>query len=162
MAKVKADLPPPPLPSSQWPWGAENDVREKLIRRRQMDAKLNQRKADPKNPALPSAALLDFIGPAHTSEELRLPMPPLPPGHEADLESFQTRSQLAKVAERSDPEYRRMGDLALAHLSAPPERVERLRALLAREAQMLQFVGRHQRLLDEVMRKMREEQELEF
>lgn len=35
------------------------------------------------SPSLASAALLDFIGPAHSAEGLRLPMPAGPAGHDA-------------------------------------------------------------------------------
>ena len=78
--------------SPMWPWGGPRAVREKLVDRNQFKAL--RKKGDPKNPALASAELLDFIGPAHSAEELRLPMPPAPAGHDADVESYTDRPHL--------------------------------------------------------------------
>jgi hypothetical protein len=66
MAKI-SQQPPAPL----WPWGGPRSVRERLVDPKQLDRK--SRKGDPKNPALASAALLEFLAPAHSSEEVRLP-----------------------------------------------------------------------------------------
>ena len=73
MAKINNQPPKAPL----WPWGGPRSVREKLVDPTQFDRKKKLKKTgNPKSPALASAALLDFIGPAHSSEELRLPTPP--------------------------------------------------------------------------------------
>ncbi|MFZ5470405.1 MAG: hypothetical protein ACOZIN_13290 [Myxococcota bacterium] len=156
MAKINQQ-PPAPM----WPWGGPRSVREKLVDPAQLERKKKAGKGDPKNPALASAALLDFIGPAHSSEELRLPMPPHPEGHDADLEGFTDRPHLASVAERSDPEDRRALERSLARVNAPADRVERLKALLGREAQMLQLVGQLRQEVEEIVRRMREEQSSE-
>ncbi len=94
MAKINQQPPRAPL----WPWGGPRTVREKLVDPSQLDRKKKTKAGNPKNPALASSALLDFIGPAHSSEELRLPLPPMPFGHEADLERFSDRPHLASVA----------------------------------------------------------------
>src|SRR5690349_14596825 len=138
MAKINPNLPRAP----QWPWGGPRSVREKLVDPAQLDRKKAKKKGDPKNPALASAALLDFIGPPHSAEELRLPLPPSPDGHDADTAALLDGPQLESVAERAGEEQRRSLDRALAGLKAPPDRIDRLKALLAREAQMLTLVGR--------------------
>ncbi|HSP80028.1 MAG TPA: hypothetical protein VLQ93_15975 [Myxococcaceae bacterium] len=154
MAKINSQPPRTPL----WPWGGPRSVREKLVDPSQFDRK--KRKAgNPKNPALASAALLDFIGPAHSSEELRLPTPPHPEGHDADLESLSDRPFLGSVAGRAEGEQRQLLERGLARINAPPERMERLKGLLQREAQMLSLVGQlHEEIL-EIQRRMREEQQ---
>src|SRR6185369_17960382 len=82
MAKINQNPPRTPM----WPWGGPRSVRERLVDPAQFDRKKQARKAgNPKSPALASAALLDFIGPAHSADELRLPLPPYPEGHDADL-----------------------------------------------------------------------------
>jgi hypothetical protein len=130
----------PQQPKAQaWPWGIQRDVRARLVDRTQFDRKA-KKKGDPKNPALASAALLEFLGPAHSAEEIRLPMPPGPTGHDADLEGYSDRAPLASVAERlaesSQHELRR----GLQSVNAPADRVNRLQALLNREASMLELV----------------------
>src|SRR5579863_7140672 len=98
MAKL-TNFPPRAPP---WPWGGPRSVRERLVDPSQFDRKKKAKKAgNPKSPALPSTELLDFIGPAHSSDELRLPMPPHPQGHDADLSGFNERPLLQGVAERS-------------------------------------------------------------
>lgn len=154
MAKINPNLPRAP----QWPWGGPRSVREKLVDPAQVDRKRAKKKGDPKNPALASAALLDFIGPAHSAEELRLPMPPMPEGHEADTAALLDGPQLSSVAERGGDDQRRQLDRALAGLKAPPDRIERLKALLSREAQMLTLVGRISDEMKEIDRRRREEQ----
>jgi hypothetical protein len=154
MAKINPNLPRAP----QWPWGGPRSVREKLVDPAQLDRKKAKKKGDPKNPALASAALLDFIGPAHSAEELRLPLPPFPEGHDADTHALQDGPQLSSVAERGGDESRKQLDRALTALRAPADRVERLKALLAREAQMLSLVGRISEEIKEIDRRRREEQ----
>lgn len=152
MAKI--NQPRTPL----WPWGGPRSVNDRLVRPAELDRKKAGKKADPRNPALASAALLDFIGPAHSSDELRLPLPPPPPGHEADLEGFSDRPHLQSVAERADAASRTAIERALSRLNAGQERVDRLRALLAREAQMLGLVSQLNAEVEEIYRRMREEQ----
>ncbi len=155
MAKI--NQPPPRVPL--WPWGGPKSVRERLVDPAQLDrAKKKGRKGDPRNPALASAELLDFIGPAHTSDELRLPLPPGPKGHDADLAAFQDRPYLGTVAQRAGEEQTRALEKHLARVSAPPERLERMRALLAREQQMLDLVTDLHSEVEEIQRRMREEQ----
>lgn len=155
MAKI--NNPPPRAPL--WPWGGPKSVRERLVDPSQLErAKKKGRKGDPKNPALPTAELMDFIGPAHTSEELRLPLPPHPRGHDADLAAFTDRPHLQAVTERAGQEQTRALEKGLARLNAPAERVDRLRALLAREGQMLELIGDLHADVDEIQRRMREEQ----
>ncbi len=156
MAKINNQPPRAPL----WPWGGPRSVREKLVDPSQFDRK--KRKAgNPKSPALASAALLDFIGPAHSSEEIRLPEPPLPKGHEADLEGMSDRPYLGSVAGRAEGEQRQQLERSLGRINAPPERMERLKGLLQREAQMLALVGQVHAEVQEIQRRMREEQQEE-
>jgi hypothetical protein len=157
MAKINHS-PPAPL----WPWGGPRSVRERLVEPGQLDRKKKAgKKGDPKNPALASAALLEFIGPAHSSEELRLPIPPHPDGHDADLEGFQDRQFLQTVAKRNASESRRALDRGLARLNAPQDRIDRLRALVGREAQMLSLVAQLCDEVAEIQRRIREEQKHE-
>ncbi|EPX58089.1 hypothetical protein D187_004378 [Cystobacter fuscus DSM 2262] len=156
MAKINNQPPRAPL----WPWGGPRAVREKLVEPSQFDRK--KRKAgNPKNPALASAALLDFIGPAHSSEELRLPTPPQPRGHDADLEGFSDRPFLGSVAGRADTEQRQLLERSLSLINTTPERMERLKGLLQREAQMLSLVSQVHADIQDIQRRMREEQQEE-
>lgn len=145
----------------QWPWGGPRSVREKLVERSQLERKNVRKKGDPKNPSLASAALLDFIGPAHSAEELRLPMPAGPAGHDAELEGFFDRPYLSSAAERLEEHQRGALERGLTGLRAPPERVERLKALLQREAQMLELVGTVSQDMAEIERRRRDEQSAE-
>lgn len=154
MAKINQQAPRGPA----WPWGGPTTVKEKLVNRAQLEKKNVRKKGDPKNPALASAALLDSINPAHSAEELRLPMPPMPAGHEADVESYTDRSRLSTVAERMQDEQRAMLESGLQAVRAPPDRVDRLKSLLARENQMLVLVNSLATDMDEIQRRMREEQ----
>lgn len=153
MAKVGGQQPRAP----SWPWGGPREVRGKLVDRAQLERKNVRKKGDPKNPALASAALLDFIGPAHSAEEIRLPMPPGPAGHDADLESYTDRGPLSSVAERMSEANEEALQRGLTTLRAPPDRVERLKSLLAREAQMLDLVNGVSNDMAEIERKRREE-----
>jgi hypothetical protein len=70
---------------------------------RRSSAARTKKKGDPKNPSLASAALLDFIGPAHSAEELRLPMPAdAPRGMTPTSRVFSTVPYLSTVAERHE------------------------------------------------------------
>ena len=154
MAKIN-NQPPAPL----WPWGGPRSVRERLVDRTQLNRKDTKKSGNPKNPALASAALLDFIGPAHSSEEVRLPAPPQPKGNDAPLEGFSDRPYLGSVAGRADGEQRQQLERSLGRINAPPERMERLKGLLQREAQMLALVGQVHAEIQEIQRRMREEQQ---
>lgn len=136
MAKINE--PPPHI--AAWPWGGPQSVRERLIDRAQLEKKT--RTGNPKAPALASAALLDFIGPPHSSEEMRLPLPPHPEGHDADLENFLDRPYLHSVAKRQGEGGPQSMERSLSSLNTSPERVDRLKALLKREATMLDVVGK--------------------
>lgn len=138
----------------QWPWGGPRAVRERLVDRAQLDRKV-KKKGDPKNPALASAALIDFIGPAHSAEELRLPMPPMPRGHEADVDGFLDRGHLATASENASQTMQSLMSDALAQVRAAPDRVERLKSLLQREAQMLTLVSSVTNDMAEIERRRR-------
>ncbi len=155
MAKINQQPPRAPL----WPWGGPRSVRERLVDPKQLErAKKKGRTSDPKNPALASAELLDFIGPAHSSDELRLPLPPPPKGHDADLAAFNDRPFLGSVSERAGEAQTLALEENLARIQAAPERLDRMRALIAREQQMVELVGELTREVDEIQRRMREEQ----
>src|SRR5688500_7053355 len=96
-------LPPqrPPLPAPTWPWGGPRSVRERLVDPSQLDRRKGK-KGDPKNPPLASFALLEFMGPGHTSEELRLPEPAMPTGYDAELAGFADAPHLEALAARAD------------------------------------------------------------
>ncbi|MGA9520776.1 MAG: hypothetical protein WBV82_04885 [Myxococcaceae bacterium] len=155
MAKINPQPPRVPL----WPWGGPKSVRERLVDPSQLDRKKKSgRKPDPKNPALPSAELLDFIGPGHTSEELRLPLPPNPRGHDADLEAFNDRPHLGSALMRAGEDQTRALEKGLDRLNASADRLDRLRALIGREQQMLAMVAQLNDDVEEIQRRMREEQ----
>lgn len=154
MAKINNQPPRAPL----WPWGGPRSVREKLVDPSQVDRRKLKKSGNPKNPALASAALLDFIGPAHSSEEMRLPSPPNPRSNDAPLEGYSDRPHLESVAERSETDQRRLLERGLTKINAPPDRMDRLKALLQREAQMLTLVGQVHSEVAEIQRRMREEQ----
>jgi len=128
-----------------------------LVERSQLTTK-TKKKGDPRNPALASAALLDSIGPAHSAEELRLPMPPAPPGHDADVEGYSDRPFLSTVAERLREQRQAQVEAGLNEIRAAPDRVDRLRALLQREASMLELVDQVSEDMAEVERRRRQEQ----
>lgn len=153
MAKIGGQQPRAPA----WPWGGPREVRGKLVDRTQLERKNVRKKGDPKNPALASTALLDFIGPAHSAEELRLPLPPGPAGHDADVEGYLDRGPLTSVAERLAEQNQEALQRGLGTLRAAPDRVERMKALLARESQMLDLISSVSSDMAEIERKRREE-----
>jgi hypothetical protein len=150
MARINNQPPKTPI----WPWGGPRSVRERLVDASQVDRKKLRKTGNPKNPALASAALLDFIGPAHSSEELRLPLPPHPGGHDADLEGFSDRPHLASVAGRGNEDQRRMLERGLSKVNAAPDRLDRLKALLQRESAMLTLVDQVNEETKEIIRQM--------
>jgi hypothetical protein len=138
-----------------WPWGGPRSVREKLVDPAQLDRKKALKKTgNPKTPALASAALLDFIAPAHSSEELRLPLPPHPEGHDADVETFLDRPHLITVAGRHEGDSKRALERGLSKVNASPERMERMKALLSREGEMLNMVDHVAQEMREILRLM--------
>lgn len=155
MAKINQQPPPTPM----WPWGGPRSVRERLVGRAELDrTKKTGKKGDPKAPALASAALLEFIAPAHSSEEMRMPMPPAPGGHDADLESFLDRPYLQSMGKRGSSEQKRDLERGLARVNAAPDRVDRLKALLGRETQMLNLVEKVGADMQEILHQMWEAQ----
>jgi hypothetical protein len=158
MAKIN-NPPPGPPKTPMFPWGGPRSVRERLVDPTQFDRKKKSgRKADPRKPPLASTALLDFMGPGDTSEELRLPPPSLPSGHDADEEGFNDRAFLGTVAKRGADVAGQLLERSLARVRATPERLERIKALLGREQQMLALIGELSQLVDLVDRQRREEQ----
>ena len=155
MGKIKE----PPSHRPVFPWGGPRSLRERLVDPSQLErVKTKARKGDPKNPALPSAALMEFIGPPHSAEELRLPWPPQPPGLGAELSSFVDRSHLQAAVERGSEEATVALHGALGRVSAAPERTDELVALLGREQRMLERLTQLQAELVEIQRRVREEQ----
>ncbi len=154
MAKINQQPKAP-----QWPWGGPGSVRSKLVNRAQLGVKGAKKKGDPKNPALASAALLDSIGPAHSADELRLPMPPMPAGHGADVDGVLDRPHLSTVAERMNEQRRAALERGLSQVRAAPERMDRLKSLLQRESAMLELVDRLRFEMAEIERMRREEQQ---
>lgn len=148
-------------PQSIWPWGSRAQVRGRLVHRNQIDAKRDRRKGNMRNPALASAALWKWINPPATSDELRLALPPLPPGHDADETAMLDRPFLQSVAERGSADERRNLEHAFKQLTAPAERTERLKALLARESAMLELVGKFHQQVSDIDRMRRVEQSSE-
>jgi hypothetical protein len=142
-----------------WPWGGPRSIRERLVDPTQFDKKKKLKKlGNPKNPSLASMALLDWIGPGHTAEEMRLPLPPFPEGHDADLEGRNDLPNLGQVAERGSPQERQTLERNLARINVPQDRLERMKALLSRESQMLGLIGHLSEDMKEINRKMKEEQ----
>jgi hypothetical protein len=138
-----------------WPWGGPRTVRERLVDPAQLDRKKALKKlGNPKAPALASSALLEFIAPAHSSEELRLPLPVAPEGHDADVETFLDRPHLITVASRQDADTKRGLERGMARLTATPDRLERMKALLNREGQMLTVVDQVAKEMREILRLM--------
>jgi hypothetical protein len=142
-----------------WPW--PRNVREKLVERAQLDrAKLkNGKRGDPKNPPLASAALLDFMGPGHTSEELRFPMPPDPRQADANPHDVSDQPALATMMTKGDPSANEGLSRLLGRLQADPRRMEQLKGLLSREAGMLKIMARVSADLEEIQRRIKDEQQ---
>ncbi|MDP1828194.1 MAG: hypothetical protein Q8L48_33270 [Archangium sp.] len=152
-----AKIGQPQTRAPAWPWGGPQGVREKLVNKAQLDRKNVRKKGDPKNPALASTALLDSIGPASSAEEIRLPMPPSPAGHDSDVEGYLDRGPLNTVAERLAEANQEAMQRGLGAIRAPADRVERLKSLLARESSMLELVGTVSNDMAEIERRRREE-----
>ena len=155
MAKINQ---PPREPS--FPWGEPRSVRERLVDPSQVaPSKGRRRKGDPKDPPLPSIALMDFIGPARSADELRLPTPGRTPSPVADLTgSSSERSQLRSAITRADPGGVGVLENALAQVDASPERVKELEAQLRSEGRMIELLRQLHGEVDEIHRRMRDEQ----
>jgi hypothetical protein len=154
MAKINHPPPRGPL----FPWGEARSVRERLVDPSQIARPKKRRKGDPNDPPLPSAELMDFIGPARSADELRLPAPPHAPRHGADLTAFSDRPQLQSALQRAEEGLTRTLETALGRLNATPERVEQLEALLRREGQMLDLLRHLHVEMNEIHRRIRDEQ----
>jgi hypothetical protein len=143
-----------------WPWGGAKNVQEKLVKASQLKSRRANRKGDPKALPLASAALLEFIGPARSSEELRLPAPPMPWERDPS-NSFSEHENLEQALERSSPESSKQLQKQLLMLQVPADRLERLKSMLAYEESMLQLVGEVSGSIREIERLRREEQQEE-
>jgi len=143
--------------AAYWPWSA--NVREKIVERNQLiDRKKAKKKGgDPKNPPLASAALLEFMGPGHTSEELRFPAPISPRQGDARTSEESALPALENVLERGSDSANQGIAKEIQRLGVPADRMERLRGLLQREAGMLQVMGRLSTDLAEIHRRIRDE-----
>src|SRR3990167_2490523 len=153
-----AKIGQPQTRAPAWPWGGPTGVREKLVNKAQLDRKNVRKKGDPKNPALASTALLASIGPARSAEGTRPPLPPSPAVHASDGEGYLDRGPLNTVAERLAEANQEAMQRGLGAIRAPPERVDRLKSLLARESSMLELVGTVSNDMAEIERRRREEQ----
>lgn len=140
-----------------WPWGAPRNVRERLVDPSVFDRKKRRKSGDPKSPALASADLLDFIGPGHTSDELRLPMPPGYEDGSEDFRPFPDRELTAELCSQGSEEARGVLAQAVKSLALPPERQARVMAMLGREARMLAVLGHIQKEVDEIVDRMKAE-----
>jgi len=157
MAKVGNPGQPPRIPL--WPWGGPRSIREKLVDPAQFDRKKRAKKlGDPKRPALASAALVEFMGPGHTSDELRLPPPPSPFGEGSEeITPFPDRTFTREVVDRGGEQNRKTLETALARVNVAPDKLERMKAVLNREAQMVSLLGKVQSDTDEIIQRMKEE-----
>jgi len=156
MSKVNTPSPN----ASMWPWGGAKNVKEKLVRASQLQTRRAGRKKDPKALPLASAALLAFIGPAQSSEELRLPSPPMPWEKDASR-SFSEREGLSQALERSSPESSKQLHQQLLALQVPADRLERLKSMLSYEESMLELVSEVSESIEAIERLRKEEQQEE-
>jgi hypothetical protein len=159
----RGPLWPPPsteLPSNRapvWPWGGPRSVRDRLVNPSAFERKRRRKSGDPKSPALASTDLLDFIGPGHTSDELRLPMPPGYGDGSEEFRPFPDRELTAEICELGSAESRGELESALKRLALPPERHAYVMGMLEREARMLEVLERIQADVDEVVERMKAE-----
>ncbi|MFY0574338.1 hypothetical protein ACN28S_08270 [Cystobacter fuscus] len=65
------------------------------------------------------------------------------------------------MAGRADTEQRQLLERSLSLINTTPERLERLKGLLQREAQMLSLVSQVHADIQDIQRRMREEQQEE-
>ena len=144
-------------PTVAWPWGGPRSVRERLVDPAQLDRKARARKkGDPKNPPLASFELLEFMSTGHSSEEIRLPPPGLPPSMEVELGGEKGLLLLRSLGDKASGS--RALQKGLAQLKAPPDRLERMSALLGYEQGMLSVMGSLQEQVEEIDRHRQEEQ----
>ena len=155
MAKINQ----PPRREPSFPWGEPQRVRERLVDPAQVaPAKNKRRKGDPKDPPLASIALIDFIGPAHSADDLRLPAPPRAPTTGADLVASSDRPRLQSAIARVNTEATRSLEGALGRSNASSERAEELKAQLSSEGRMIELLRQLHGDVGEIHRRMREEQ----
>lgn len=159
MAKIDNGPPKQPL----WPWGGPNRVRERLVNPAQVDRKKKAKKAgDPKNPALASAELLESIGYARGADDLRLPEPPMPKGHEADLGAFMDGPHLAEVLGKYESNENAQLEQEFQNIQCTPERRSRMEALWQRERAALDLISEHRQRQLEVRARVESEQEKRY
>jgi hypothetical protein len=142
-----------------WPWPA--NVREKIVERNQIVDRKKGKKGkvgDPRNPPLASAALLEFMGPGHSSEELRLPMLVSPRQGDGRNAESSGLLELQGLLERGDAAQTQVMTRELQRIGVPAERLERLKALLQREAGMLELMGRLSADVEEIQARIKDEQ----
>ena len=155
MAKI--DQPPRREPS--FPWGEPKSVRERLVNPAQVAPQKNKRRrGDPKEPPLASIALIDFIGPAQSADDLRLPAPPRTSGTSADLVASSDRPQLKAAIARVNPESTRALEGALRRLGVSSESAGQRMAELDSEGQMIELLRQLHGDVDDIHRRMRDEQ----
>lgn len=140
-----------------WPWGGPRSVRERLVNPSVFERKKRRKTGDPKSPALASADLLDFMGPGHTSDELRLPMSPGYGDGGEEFRPFPDRELTAEICELGGVEARAELEKMLGRLALAPGRHARVAEMLGREARMLEVLGRMQADVDEVVERMKAE-----
>ena len=154
MANINQRPPQPPY----WPWGPRRTVRERLVDLKQLrDRQLARKKGDPKNPPLASAELIDFMGPGHSSDAVRLPPPPLPIELEAEVGGEVGLATLKTLADRAGEEKNQPLSRNLSSVNATPERVDRMQALLRCESDMLSLMGNLHQAAQHVENMRREE-----
>jgi hypothetical protein len=147
---------PNPQPAF-WPWPA--NVKEKLVDRAQLDRKKGKTKAgDARNPPLASAALMEFMGPGHTSEELRLPLPIAPYERDAQTSGGTDQPVVAELMDKASGLNTDSLQRTMARLQVPPARLDQLKSLLGREAAMLGVMSRLGDDMAEIQRRMKDEQ----
>ena len=86
----------------------------------------------------------------------------MPGGHDGDLESFREREHLGAALGRDSGELRAQLERGLATVKVAPDRLERLKGLLAREGQMLTLVKQLKDEVDEIERLRRQGQEEKY
>ena len=145
-------------PWSLWPGGGVRSVREKLGDPTQFEKKRRKR-GDPRTPSLASHELLEFMGTGHSSEELRLPLPPTPygDGEGAEPTYFPDRAFTRSAIDRGSSNLKQGLETALSRINVAPDKLDRMRAIIQREAQMIALASKVQDQVDEIIEKMKVE-----
>lgn len=149
----------PPARGPAFPWGEARAVRDRLVEPSQLDrGKRKRRNGAAGDPPLASSALLDFIGPAHCADELRLPPPPPPGRPGVEWAPFSDQSHLEAALERGEEGATPALRSAMEALTGPRERRERLETLLDLEREMLELLRRLHGDVKAIQRRIRDEQ----